>query len=101
MSFSQAQQKPAQPVLKVAVMADGRVTVDGAPATIASLRESLKKLFQQKGVVWYYREAGKTEPPPQAKEVIQAVIDLRLPIRLSSSPDYSDAIDANGKPVKQ
>jgi biopolymer transport protein ExbD len=60
MSVSFAQEKPAQPVLRVAVMADGRVAVNGAPATIQSLRESLK-LSQQKGVVRYYREAANTE----------------------------------------
>jgi len=99
-AVSLAQQKPTQPILKVAVMANGRITVNGAPATIESLRESLKKLSQQKGVVWYYREAAKSEPPPEAKQVIQAVIDERLPIRLSSRPDYSDAIGMDGKPIK-
>ncbi len=101
MAISLAQPKPTQPILKIAVMADGRITVNGAPATMESLRESLKKLSQQKGVVWYYREAGKSEPPPEAKQVIQAVIDARLPIRLSSRPDYSDAIGVDGKPMKQ
>jgi hypothetical protein len=97
---SLAQHKPTQPILKVAVMSDGRITVNGAAATMESLRASLKKLSQQKGVVWYYREAGNSEAPPQAKQVIQAVIDARLPIRLSSRPDYSDAIGADGKPIK-
>src|ERR1700726_174737 len=60
MSVSFGQEKPAQPVLKIAVMADGRIAVNGAPATIQSLRESLKKLSQQRGVVWYYREAANT-----------------------------------------
>ena len=96
-----AQKKPTQHTLKVAVLADGRITVNGAPATMESLRESLKKLSQQKGVVWYYREAGSSEPPPEAKQVIQAVIEARLPIRLSSRPDYSDAIGMDGKPIKQ
>lgn len=82
-------------------MADGRITVNGAPATIESLRESLMKLSQQKGVVWYYREAGNSEPPPETKQVIQAVIEARLPIRLSSRPNYSDAIGMDGKPIKQ
>ena len=101
MPVSMSQQKPVQPILKVAVMADGRITVNGAPATMGSLRESLKKLSQQNGVVWYYREAAHSEPPPIAKQVIQAVIDARLPIRLSSRPDYSDAIGMDGKPIKQ
>jgi hypothetical protein len=82
-------------------MTDGRITVNGAPAKMESLRESLKKLSQQKGVDWYYREAAKSAPPPESKQVIQAVIAARLPIRLSSRPDYSDAIGMDGKPIKQ
>ena len=66
-----------------------------------SLRESLKKLSQEKGVVWYYREAATAEPPQEARQVIQAAIDARLPIRLSSRPDYSDSIGMDGKPIKQ
>ena len=87
------------PILKIAVMADGRITVDGSPATIESVRASLKQLAERKGVVWYYREAGHAEPPPQSEEVIQAVIQNRVPIRLSSRPDYSDAIGMDGKPI--
>jgi len=97
-----ASQSPAAtdaPILKVAVFADGRITADGQPATIDSLRESFKKLAEQKGAVWYYREAGQGEPPPQAMQVIKAVVDARLPIRLSSRPDYSDAIGFDGKPI--
>jgi hypothetical protein len=101
MSVSFGQEKPAQPVLKIAVMADGRIAVNGAPATIESLRESLKKLSQQKGVVWYYREAADTAGPPIVKQVVQAIADARLPVRFSSRPDYSDAIGRDGKPIKQ
>jgi hypothetical protein len=86
-------------VLKIAVMADGRITVDGSPATMDSLHASLKRLAEQKGVVWYYRETSQGEPPRQSAEVIQAVIESRLPIRLSSRPDYSDAIGMDGRPI--
>jgi hypothetical protein len=89
------------PIIKVAVLADGRITADGSPATVDSLRESFKKLAEQKGAVWYYREAGQGEPPPQAMEVMKAVIEARLPIRLSSRPDYSDSIGPDGKPIQQ
>ena len=88
------------PVLRIAVFADGRVTVDGSPATMESVRGSLKRLRDENGVVWYYREAAGNEAPAQATEVIQAVIENRLPIRLSSRPDYSDAIGSDGKPIK-
>ena len=58
-----------------------------------------ERLAEQKGTVLYYREAGQTEVPPQAAEVIKAVIENRLPIRLSSRADYSDAIGLNGRPL--
>src|SRR5579871_5995383 len=88
---------PDVPVLKVAIFADGRLTVDGTASTIEAFRESLRSLNEEHGVVWYYREAGQQEPPPIASEVIQAVIDAKLPIRLSSRPDYSDSIAHGGR----
>jgi hypothetical protein len=88
-------------VLKIAVMADGRITVDGSPATIDSLRVSLKRLAEQKGIVWYYREAGEAKAPPVSAEAIQAVIENRLPIKLSSRSDFSDAIGPDGKPINE
>lgn len=94
---AQSSVSPDTPVLKVAVFADGRLTVDGTASTVQALRESLPSLSERHGVVWYYREARQQEPPPIASEVLQAVIDARLPIRLSSRPDYSDAIEHGGR----
>lgn len=85
-------EKPNVPILKIALMLDGRITVDGSPATMESLRASLKSLAEQKGVVWYYRESAERQAPPQSMEIMKAVMEVRLPIRLSSRPDYSDAI---------
>ena len=96
---SQNPVSPDAPVLKVAVFADGRLTVDGTASTVQALRKSLQSLSEKHGVVWYYREAGQQEPPPIAMEVIKAVVEARVPIRLSSRPDYSDSIGADGKPV--
>ena len=90
---------PDAPVLKVAVFADGRLTVDGTAATVQSLQASLRTLSEKHGVVWYYREAGQQDPPPISMEVMKAVVEARLPIRLSSRPDYSDSIGLNGRPI--
>jgi hypothetical protein len=87
------------PVLKISAMANGRITVDGLPATIDSVRVSLKRLAEQGGVVWYYREDAKNDGPPEAKQIVQAVIENRLSIRLSSRPDYSDSIGPGGEPI--
>jgi hypothetical protein len=89
---------PEAPVLKIAVFADGRLTVDGTASTAQALREALRSLSQKHGVVWYYCETRQQEPSPIAKEVLLAIIDARLPIRLSSRPDYSDAIGLEEKP---
>lgn len=98
---SQSRATPDRAVLKVAVFADGRLTVDGTASTIEGLREALRGLSEKRGVVWYYRESGQQEPPPIAMEVIEAVADAGLPIRLSSRPDYSDSIRADGTPMTQ
>lgn len=90
---------PSAPVLKVAVFADGRLTVDGTAATIQSLQASLRAMSEKRGVVWYYREAGQQEPPPIAMEVVKTIADARLPIQLSSRPDYSDYIDEKGRSI--
>jgi hypothetical protein len=84
--------------MKVAVMADGRITVDGSSVTMDEVHSLLKGLAEQKGVVWYYREAGASEGPTQA-EVVKVVIQNKLPIRLSSKPDYSDTIGPDGQPI--
>ena len=80
-------------------MSDGRITVDGSPATVDSVRQALKRLAEEKGVVWYYREASDAKGPPESTPVIQSVVENRLPIRLSTRPDYSDAIGPGGRPI--
>jgi hypothetical protein len=89
---------PNATILKIAVMADGRITMDGSTTTIDSLRVSLKRLADQKGAVWYYREAAQSAAPAESTEIMKAVIENHLPIRLSSRSDYSDAIDSDGRP---
>jgi hypothetical protein len=88
---------PDAPKIKLAVFNDGRITADGSPVTIESLREMFKTLAAKKGVVWYYREDAKGAPPPQATEVIKEVIAARLPISFSSLPDYSNVVLPDGK----
>jgi hypothetical protein len=92
---------PVPVVLKVAVLSDGRLLADAQPTTLSALRELLDRLRSQGGVVWYYREGSDQEPPSIAMEVMKAVVDAGVPIRLSSRPDYSDAIGSDGVPVNE
>jgi hypothetical protein len=57
------------------------------------LGRALTTADPQKAVVWYYRENAAGEPPPVAQQVIQKVIDARLPISFSSKADFSDVVD--------
>jgi biopolymer transport protein ExbD len=88
-----------QKVLKVAVAASGQITADGAPTTVEALAPILSDLARAKGVVWYYREAAKAEPHPNALKVLSAIIEHNVPVRLSSKADYSDVIDDKGRSV--
>ncbi len=89
------------PIVKVAVMSDGRITVDGSPSSIESLRKTFKRLAEQKGRVWYYREATSREAPPEAMQVMQLIVENRLPVRLSSRPDYLDTIGPDGRAISK
>jgi hypothetical protein len=83
-------------VLCIAVMRDGRITADCAAMTLEELAPKLDALAANKGSVYYYREAGQEDPHPNAMKVLDATMRRKLPLSLSSKPDYSDVIDQNG-----
>jgi hypothetical protein len=83
-------------VLKISVMKSGDIFADGIKVSMADLEPLLAANAQKRGVVWYYRETGQEEPPPQATQVIQLVIKHKRPVRMSAKPDFSDAIDGKG-----
>ena len=90
-----AQTKPsAPPVAKVAVTTKG-VTLDGAAVTLEQLKVKLADLKKRSGAVWYYREAstGAGDPPPQALEVIQLIVEQKLPVSMATRPDFSDVAE--------
>jgi len=85
------------PVLRISVLASGKILLDGKESSLPEIKQMLGKARSEKAVVWYYRESGKGEPPQQAREVIQLVIENNLPISMSSRPDFSDYIDDKGQ----
>ena len=78
-------------ILKVTVLGDGAVLLDGKAVSLATLAEALDAAPRESAVVWYYRENGAAEPPETAMEVMKLIADRRLPVRLSTKPDFSDA----------
>ncbi len=87
---------PTEVVGKVAVTKAGAISYNGEPTTLEKLRAQLAQLRQANGAVWYYREAAEGEPPPEAMEVVKLVIENRLPISMSTKPDYSDVVLPDG-----
>ena len=85
------------PVLRISVLASGKLVLNGMESNLPEVKEALGKARSEKAVVWYYREGGKGEPPQQAVEVIKLVIENNLPISMSSKPDFSDYIDDKGQ----
>ena len=87
----------ACPVLKVSVLASGAVLLDGQPVSLEELQAQLENAKPERPVVWYFREAAGGEPPAEAMQVMKMVVDNRLPISLSSKPDFSDYVDMKGR----
>jgi hypothetical protein len=82
--------------IAVSVSADGDIIVDGLPVTLELLSARFAELKQAGGLVLYHRENPAGEPHPNGMKVIELVIANQLPIRLSTSPDFSDAVDDKG-----
>ncbi len=84
-------------IAKIKVFADGTILLNDKQVTIDELKTALTKIKDMNGVVWYYRENATGEPPPQATSVIEAIIDLKLPVKLSNEPDFSVFVRPGGR----
>ncbi len=84
-------------ILKVSVSTNGRVYVEGRRVSLKHLKTIFQELKEKNGEVWYHRENAQADKPPQqANQVIDMVIAAKLPVSLSSKPDFSDYIDEYG-----
>jgi len=95
-SLAIAQKHMDPNVAKVSVFADGRITLNGRSITLAELHSAFAALAKAHGIVWYYREAASTEPHADAMLVIQEIVTARLPVSMSTKPDYSDVVRSDG-----
>jgi hypothetical protein len=91
--------EPSRPVAKVKVSQAGQIELNGTNVTLEELRVALTSLKDENGEVWYYRERPAGPAPAVATKVISVIANAELPIRMSSKPDFSDYIDADGKSV--
>jgi biopolymer transport protein ExbD len=97
-SKPETESKPSGPIVKVSVLQSGKILIDGTEVTLAQVEQRFAQLKSDGGTVWYYREAGEQEPPPEAVQVMKLVAENRLSISLSSQSDFSDYIGGDGQP---
>jgi hypothetical protein len=86
----------ADAVLKVSLLTSGTLFADGTEITLAELDGRLATIHRQNGIVWYFRENMEGEAPAIVTEVLSLIVKHKLPISLSTKPDFSDAIWEDG-----
>jgi biopolymer transport protein ExbD len=88
---------PDTPRATIWVGKDGTIELDGQPSSLDAVETKLAALAQVKGTVLYGRDAAAEEPHPNGMTVIKMVVSHRLPIRMSTKRDFSDAVGPDGK----
>ena len=83
-------------VAKVGAYEDGRITLNGRAVSIEEIRGAFAELSRNGGAVWYYREAADSEPHPNAMLVVEAIVNARLPVSMSTKSDFSDVVLPDG-----
>ena len=77
-------------ILRITVQANGRIQLDGRRTNLRQLDAVLADAERDNTVVWYYRENGHLDPPPEALQVVQLIIKYQLPVTLLTDPDFPD-----------
>lgn len=91
---------PDAPSARIWVTKDGAIELDGKSVSLDLLEARLTDLAEHEGVVLYGRDAPEEDPHPNGMKVIQLVVQKRLPIRMSTKRDFSDAVRPDGKVQK-
>ena len=84
-------------IIKIRVLKSGEITIDGSPTTMGDLEQFLPVAKAQKKTIWYYRDLAGAGPGPEAMQILKMIVDNKLPVSLSSNPDFSDYVDLEGK----
>jgi len=82
---------------RIRVTPRGEIWFDGSPVTLEALAPLLRDLRAAGGVVWYYREQVETAPAREAMAVVRLVVEQRLPISMSTRPDFADVVLPDGR----
>lgn len=88
--------EPAQRIMKVAVAADGTITLDGKVISLEDLREEFAAAVGTEPVVWLYRADSDEDPPEESRQVFRAIVENLFPISFTDKPDFSTVVDHDG-----
>jgi len=84
--------------LKISALASDALLINNEPTDLEGLDRALAEAKAANAVVYYYREMATADASPKAMEVLKLVVKHQLPVTLSTKPDFSDYVDANGVP---
>ncbi|MCA1617640.1 MAG: hypothetical protein LC729_04620 [Acidobacteria bacterium] len=73
--------------VRIKVTQVGVIHLNEKVVTLDELKEEFVRLKADNGAVLYYRENPQGEPPEQVTNVMKAVIDAKLPIKLCQTEE--------------
>jgi len=85
-------------ILRISVLSSDDLLLDGQAVDLGRLDQALAEAKASNGLVYYYRETAGADASPKAMEVLELVVKHQLPVTLSTKPDFSDYVDAQGVP---
>lgn len=68
---------------RVKVFKSGAIELNGKKATVEDLKKEFARLKKAGGSVKYYREDPGGEAPPEADQVMKAIIEARLTVQIA------------------
>jgi hypothetical protein len=78
--------------VQVFVTATGVITLNAREVSVGALREALEAMNPPPSVVCYSREDPAGEPHPTATEVVDVIIQLRLPAAFYTDSTFTSVV---------
>jgi biopolymer transport protein ExbD len=92
---SAQEKKTDSSFIKVYVEKDGRITADEKETSLSDLDSSFSRLKSRNGTVYYSRDNGQSDPPPEAMKVMELIVKYKLPVRLYTDKTFTETIHTN------
>jgi len=91
-----ANAKVSSPDLYLKVFSNGKIIANDNECSMKELNQLLSNASAKKSMVWFYREGWDSDPSEIALAVFQIINSNKLPLTLSTKPDFSTYVDGYG-----